>query len=60
MIFANKATRVWMLSFWRIFALRYLLTPFGTIHRTFHIDGYQVSYSDYYVFGIRIVRLHQP
>jgi hypothetical protein len=42
----------------RAIAYRFLLTPLGTIRRTYHIAAGTIDYLDVYVFGIRIIRHH--
>lgn len=60
MSMSKKARRVWLRSFFRIIAFRYLLTPFGTITRMYWPDGStEMTYRDYYIFGIRIARIHR-
>lgn len=52
------AKRVWFLSFFRVIAFRYLLTPIGTIQRHYGLANKFISYLDVYVFGIRVARFH--
>jgi len=59
----SKHRRVWLRSFYtKAIAFRYLLTPFGTITRTHTVVanaiGGTLTYRDYYIFGIRIARIH--
>lgn len=53
-----KAKRIWLLSFFRVIAFRYLLTPIGTIQRHYHSPDVILSYKDVYVFGVRVARFH--
>lgn len=56
----KSAKRVWRWSFYtRIIAFRYLLTPFGTISWSYRSDDGALTYRDYYIFGIRIARIHK-
>jgi len=56
----SKARRIWLRSFYtRVIAFRYLLTPFGTITRLYTpTHNASLTYRDYYIFGIRIARIH--
>ena len=56
----SKARRIWLGSFFtRAIAFRYLLTPFGTIVRYYHVENVQMAHLDVYVFGVRIARIHR-
>jgi hypothetical protein len=55
----KKALRIWRRSFLKLIAFRYLLTPFGTIVRYYNLPDTQLMYRDYFIFGIRVARIHQ-
>jgi hypothetical protein len=49
------------LSFFRIFELRLLLTPFGSLVWEYPSSyGGTLAYRDFYVFGIRVARWSSP
>jgi len=56
----TEAIRTWRRSFYlRAIAWRFLLTPIGTIRREYHVAPNQtLSYTDVYIFGIRLARIH--
>ncbi len=60
MSMSNQAQRVWRRSFFlRAIAFRYLLTPIGTTRMRYNMDAGYLDYTDVYVFGIRVARIHR-
>jgi len=56
----TKAKRVWFRSFFiRAIAFRYLLTPIGTTRMRYDMGVGYLDYTDVYVFGIRVARIHR-
>ena len=53
-------TKTWLRSFYlSAIAWRFLLTPIGTIRREYYVGvGQKIMYTDIYIFGIRLARIH--
>jgi len=38
---------------------KFIVVPFGTVNRIVPVQGGNIGYRDYFIFGIRIARLQQ-
>lgn len=52
--------KTWLRSFYlSAIAWRFLLTPVGTIRREYQVAlNQKITYTDVYIFGIRLARIH--